>query len=180
MTKALLIIDMINDFIHPNGKLYCGDCKEIIKNIKILGNSKKIDDVIFVCDSHKEDDRELKLFIPHAMKGTWGSKIFKELKDSCPLVSIFHRVNKSSYSGFLDTVLEEVLNDLRIDELILVGVLTDICIAHTCYDAYLRGYKITVISDATKSFLEKEHNFFLRRMAELYGANVVYTKDVVK
>ena len=83
MAKVLLVIDMLNDFMDPQGTLYCGDeARKIIPFIKrkIDEYEKKGEPVIYICDSHDEDDKEFTKFPPHAIKGTWGAEIISELK----------------------------------------------------------------------------------------------------
>ena len=66
--KSLFIIDMLKDFINKDGALYCGDqSRKIIPFVKekIEEFHQRGDLVIFVCDSHDEDDLEFKTFPKH-------------------------------------------------------------------------------------------------------------------
>jgi len=179
MTKALLIIDMINDFAHKEGKLFVPSSRKIIPNILSLTDKadKRGVIVLYPCDSHREHDREVKLFGLHAKEDSWESKLIQELyKDSRYFDTGI--IKKHFYSAFSNSSLSELLNFLRIRTLILTGVCTDICIAHTCYDAYTRGYKLIVVSDATGTFTDKKHKESLDFIKQCYGAKIVKSRDV--
>ena len=73
---ALMVADMLNDFIDPQGSLYVGAAgRRIIPFVaaKIEETRRQGGVVIFVCDAHAQDDREFRYFAPHAVKGSWGS-----------------------------------------------------------------------------------------------------------
>ncbi len=170
--KALLVIDMLNDFLEPQGVLYCGDkVREIIPEVKSLVESflKEDSEVIFICDSHREDDEEFKLFKPHCIKGTWGSQVIKELS---PFLEKAKKVEKTRFSGFFKTELEEILRASGIEELWLTGVCTSICVMDTCKDAYERGFKIVIPVKAVGDFNPEFHEFALKRMEAVYGAKL--------
>ena len=80
--KALLVIDMLNDFIDKSGSMQCGDAgREIIPFIKdqISCFHKNNDKVFFVCDNHNEDDKEFEHFSKFTTKEL-NSKVYKGLK----------------------------------------------------------------------------------------------------
>ncbi|MCX6089205.1 MAG: isochorismatase family protein, partial [Candidatus Atribacteria bacterium] len=79
---ALIIIDMLNDFMHPQGALYVGEqvislihfCEKVIPQKR-----KEKSTIIYTCDTHWEDDEEFQLFPAHAVRGTWGHQVIEEL-----------------------------------------------------------------------------------------------------
>ncbi len=170
--KALLVIDMLNDFLDERGALFCGkDSRKIIPFIK-----KKIDyfhrkrnPVIFICDSHKEDDLEFKIFPKHAIKRKWGSKIIGELKVRKNDVI----VKKKRYSGFFGTKLARSLKEKRINEAQTCGVCTSICVMDTVGDLRDRDIKTTVFKNGISDFDKEAHKFALKRMEKIYGAKIV-------
>src|SRR3990167_8223576 len=135
--KALLVIDMLNDFVLKNAPLEVSKARGIIKNIRseISKAHRKNISVIYICDTHKKDDKEFNIWSAHAVKGTEGQKVVRELK---PGVKDYV-VSKTTYSGFFKTGLERLLKKLDIKDLTLTGVCTNICILYTASDATLRG-----------------------------------------
>ncbi len=173
--KALLVIDMLNDFVNEKGVLYCGEpSRKIIPQVKKLiqeflscGNP-----VIYLCDSHEKDDEEFKLFPSHCVKGSWGAEVVEELKPEKES-SLLYIIEKTRFSGFYKTGLEELLKKLGVDELWLTGVCTSICVMDTAKDAYERGFKLTVVKNAVADFDPEFHEFALKRMERIYGAKIV-------
>lgn len=58
-------------------------------------------------------------------------------------------IHKPSYGAFYDTPLESILKNLGRDTVIICGTLTNFCCGTTARQAYERGFKVVVGSDAT-------------------------------
>jgi len=172
--KALLIIDMLNDFISEKGALYCGkSAEEIVPSIKQLIQrfEKQGEPIIYICDNHKKDDEEFKLFPVHCVEGSWGAEIIEELKPKD--LKLVYIVKKTKFSGFYKTDLEKILKELKVKEVWLTGVCTSICVMDTAKDAYERGFKIVVVEKAVADFDKEFHKFALTRMQRIYNAKIV-------
>ncbi|HLQ70320.1 MAG TPA: isochorismatase family protein, partial [Bacillota bacterium] len=61
----------------------------------------------------------------------------------------------------------------NIDEVHLVGVVTDICILHTAIDAYNKGFDIVVHKGGVASFNADGHKWALDHFKNVLGAKVV-------
>ncbi|MGE0556875.1 MAG: cysteine hydrolase family protein [Burkholderiales bacterium] len=78
------------------------------------------------------------------VQGTWGWEIIDALKpEPGDLV-----VQKSRYSGFAGTTLENQLNGLDIRHLLFTGVATNVCVESTAREAYFREFWPILIEDA--------------------------------
>jgi|SRR6056297_132897 len=170
--KILLIIDMLKDFMDRDGVLFCGeDSKKIIPFIKNKINKFKSDNfpIIFIADSHEEDDKEFEMFPKHCVKGSKGAEILEELffKDAPVL-------KKSRYSGFFNTKLEELLYSYGSDiEVHVVGVCTNICVMYTVEELRNRDIKTYVYKDGVASFDPAAHEFALNQMESVLGAEIL-------
>ena len=169
--KALLIVDMLNDFVDKNGVLYCGETAQAIipfikKRLETFRNRGDL--VIYLKDSHDEDDREFERFPSHCVAGTWGNEIITELAPK-PGEKV---VPKKRFSGFYGTDLESILDSAGVDEVEIVGVCTSICVMDTVGGLADRDYKISVPVKGVTDFDQKFHEFSLKRMKQIYGANV--------
>ncbi len=170
--KALIIIDMLNDFIPKGAALYCGASGEkIVPFIKAKADETRKSGgvVIYVTDNHKPNDPEFKMFGRHAVKGTTGAKVIPELKPWRGDVV----VPKSTLSSFYKTNLDEVLKKNRVKEVDLVGVCTSICIMDTAGGLRVRGYPVTVYKKGVADFDQRMAKMALERMRKTYGAEVV-------
>lgn len=78
----------------------------------------------------------------------------------------FHLV-KRRYSGFIGTEFELLLRGLRIDTLVLVGGLTDVCVHYTFADAHQRDFFVRVVDDCVGGSSERAHAASLEAMEYL-------------
>ncbi|RKY42595.1 MAG: cysteine hydrolase [Candidatus Makaraimicrobium thalassicum] len=169
--SVLLVIDMLRDFMTEEGALYCGDnARRIIPFI-----ARKIDEcrssgckVIHVCDSHRPDDREFSIFPAHCVKGTRGAESIEELKP----VEQDIVIEKTRYSAFYGTELEKALKELDPETVFVSGVCTSICVMDTVGGLRDRDYRVVVYKQGVADFDAEAHEFALKRMADVYGAEV--------
>lgn len=140
---------MLDDFV--GGKLANQASLPTIEPISLLvDKARRSNDwlVIYANDSHLPGDFELDVFGEHAMRGTPGSRVIDALSPD-PADRI---VPKRYYSAFTQTDLDATCRTQGIERLVVVGQHTDCCCRHTAYDAFGRGIKLTVVSDATSVF----------------------------
>ncbi|WP_448111123.1 isochorismatase family cysteine hydrolase [Pseudomonas lini] len=83
-------------------------------------------------------------------------------------------IDKGRYSAFHRTDLDARLKALRVDTLIVCGVLTDVCVLSTVFDAFALGYHIRLVSDACTTTTLAGHYSAL-----LIMANWVYALEIL-
>lgn len=169
--KALLIIDMVNDFVLDEGTLQVPDARNIVLNIKdyIEEFHKNNDPVIYINDSHDPKDSEFNRWPPHSIKGTKGSQVFDEIKPQ----EQDYVINKRRYSGFYGTSLDLLLNELDVEELVITGTVTNICILATALDAYMRGFKLLIPENSVAGLDANDHSQALKQMEDIAGAEII-------
>jgi nicotinamidase-related amidase len=169
--SALIVVDMLNDFVDEKGVLYCGQtARDIIPFIKgrIEAYQKSGDLLIYLQDSHAEDDKEFERFPKHSVVGTWGHQIIPELAPRQGDIVI----QKRRYSGFFETELNDLLRRHEIQAVEVVGVCTSICVMDTVGGLANRDYDITVHRAGVADFDPEFHEFALKRIDKIYGAKV--------
>jgi nicotinamidase-related amidase len=82
-------------------------------------------------------------------------------------------VYKRRYSGFYHTNLDGILKSLNPDLVEVVGVCTSICVMDTVGGLANRDYKINVYKNMVADFDQEMHEISLKRMKNLYGANIL-------
>ncbi len=172
MTRALLVVDMIEDFVHEGGALYCGPSMAKIVPViqQELARARGAGQpVVYLTDNHLRDDAEFQMFPPHAIAGTKGAHIVPELAPATGDVVI----PKRRYSGFFGTDLDITLRERGVDTVRLVGDCTNICVLYTAADARNLGYAVEVVRDAVTSFDEEAHHDALRELEKTLGAKIV-------
>ena len=175
--RAILVVDMLNDFV--TGALKCDRGLAIVpKTAELLrGAREKGMPVIFCNDAHlKGIDHELKLWGDHAIAGTEGAEVIPELE----LCEKDYVVPKRRYSGFFHTDLDLLLKELGVDTVILTGLHAHMCVRHTAADAYQLGYGIVVAKDATDSFTEEDYLYGIKYLKEVYGAEITDVDSLLK
>jgi nicotinamidase-related amidase len=173
--RALLVIDMLNDFLDDEGALYCGyEAERIIPKVieAIEDHLKEDQPVIFLQDTHHEGDPEFRLFPPHCIEGSWGHQLIPVLVDYTRSDSV-HVIQKSRYSGFHGTELERLLAQLAPEVVTVTGICTSICVMDTVKDLWERGLRVRVLKEGVADIAEEAHQSALERMAKLYGAEII-------
>jgi ureidoacrylate peracid hydrolase len=106
-------------------------------------------------------------------KGTWGGEFTGVAPREGEGV-----VNKHRYSAFVNTRLDSVLRTLKIENVIMTGVSTNVCVESTARDGYMKDYLIVFVDDCTATGSEEEHQATLTNMRKHFGM-VVQAEDVV-
>ncbi|MEJ2315026.1 MAG: cysteine hydrolase [Nitrospirota bacterium] len=171
--EALLVMDMLNDFVREGAPLEVPETRRVLPNIKreIEEARKKGNPVIYVCEAHAPDDKEFSKFgwPPHGVKGTEGAEVVEDLKPQKGDI----KIEKTTYAGFYGTKLDETLKNLGVDTVRLTGTVTHICVLFTAYDAVLRDYNVIVVQDGVAGLAREDHEAGLRIMKNVLGAKLV-------
>jgi isochorismate hydrolase len=64
--------------------------------------------------------------------------------------------------------------------LIITGIHTHICIKHTSYGAFIKGYNIVIPEDAVNAFTKEDHKSGLSYIKDNYGAQLMRTSEIIK
>lgn len=149
MKTALVVLDMLNDFV--DGALANRAAVPIIDPIAALAAKARLDPnwvVVFVNDAHQPDDLEFKVFGEHALVGSGGAAVVPALAPREGDIV----VPKRFYSAFTQTDLDATLRVHNVERMVITGQHTNCCCRHTAYDAFIRGIETVVASDATCVF----------------------------
>jgi nicotinamidase-related amidase len=176
LKTAVIVIDMVKDFV--TGKLGFKGAVEIVPNIRRLlaaARARKIP-VVYVCDAHSPDDPELRVWGRHSMAGTEGSEIIPELKpeEGEPVFP------KHTYTIFYGDEPKGHLKKLGVKELVLVGVVTDICIQNSAAGAFFHGYDVVIPEDCVAATDKMAHEYALDYMKRIYGAKVKKSEEMMR
>ena len=169
---ALVIVDMQNDFVKPEGNLLVESAKETIAPIQsILKQARRSGTrVVYTQDSQVEGDPEWEIWPQHCRINSWGWQIIDEIKpENNDLICI-----KNRYDGFYGTWLEHFLSHIwQIKHIVIVGTVANICVLHTAASAGLRWYHVTIPAEAISALTEFDQALTLRQVSSLYAGNVV-------
>jgi ureidoacrylate peracid hydrolase len=177
---ALLIVDLQNDFLHPDGAYgRAGQSAPAITalpaRVKPLADAMRdrggwIVSTQFTLVPGKDGEpfvsphlRALRPFLARGdfLPGAWGHALVDELQPS-DLV-----IEKIAYSAFYMSRLEFVLRKAGIDALIVCGIVTNGGVASTVRDAHVREFRTVVLSDGCAAFRPEVHDTAIRDLATI-------------
>lgn len=177
---ALLLIDFQNDFCAPGG-FY-----DTVGNALEMGQAaarraaafaprareagvlvvlvRCVYDAPFVSDTMREWYEHKGFPLEYCRDGTWGAEFHEVEPAPGDIVVTKHR-----YSAFVDTELQAVLRSNSIENLLLAGVATNVCVESTARDAFMYDYRVTVLSDCTGSYSAELYEATLENMRRAFG-----------
>jgi len=166
--RALIIVDMLNDFV--DGKLANPKAQAIIEPLQRLLAYAREEGwvVVFSNDAHDPGDPELRVWGEHAMAGTPEADVIPQLEPrDGEIISPKHH-----YGAFDGTGLDELLKEKGVDEVVITGQHTHICVRHSSYGALTHGYKIFIPRDAVCGFEGVDEDEALEYLHMAYGATI--------
>ncbi|MFH2054613.1 MAG: isochorismatase family protein [bacterium] len=177
MSKAaLLVIDMQNQFAHPDGEIYLNESRHLVKRIVRLCNlfREQQRPVIYTRHQHAADNSDLGMMDTwwsgsHIFAGSWNSEIIEKLTPQATDIMI----SKNRYSAFLGTNLEQMLKEHAVSELVITGVMTNLCCETTAREAFMRDYAVYFCLDGTTTISEEMARGTIQNLA--YGFAYIVT-----
>ena len=152
--RALVIVDMQNDFVLPNAPQSVRGALQIIPNLqKVLRffREKKLP-VFHAIREYRADGSDIEktrlvgfLKQSYCVPNTQGVQIIQELSP----IDGEYRIIKNRFSAFMQTELDFILRRLEVQEIVVCGIQYPNCIRATVFDAIALGYDVTLIRDAT-------------------------------
>ncbi|MGV8146144.1 MAG: cysteine hydrolase family protein [Alkaliphilus sp.] len=163
---AILVIDMLNDFVGKKAPLRCPGGETITPDLQKLFKwvrEREGDEVqlVHIQEAHRKNDADFRVRPVHAVKGTWGSDFIKELYPE----EDEYIVQKRRHSGFAYTDLDLYLREENINTVAVTGVWTNVCVRSTASDALYSAYKVIALSDGCASKTEEMHEYGLNDLS---------------
>lgn len=189
---ALILIDLQNDFCHPNGTASRrGTDLQLIKPVfpqikKLLKGARKqnipiihaISEHSVWTDSPSQKERlgrtNQSAEFTYCEPGSWGAEIYQLFT---PLQQE-KTVVKHRYSAFYHTDLALILRSLHVKHIILVGLYTNVCVDSTARDGYMRDFFVTVPKDCVVSNDPQKHSYALDLLTDTF-AEVVSSDKIL-
>ena len=196
--SALIIVDMQNDFIHPNGAFGWLARQQPERSIDQQFLASTISSVKKLAEAFRKAGRPV-LYIAHVVKpnysdaafpywrgaglkekqfiveGTWGAQIVDELAPQ----KGEHLVIKKGFGGFSNTPLDTILRNLGVNTCVVTGVTTCVCVSTTIRGGGEYNYRMIIVNDATAEIQREQHEAELKTMARVF-ADVKTTDEVLK
>ena len=150
-SKALICVDFENEWTDKSSDYFVGDVSELIQKTNKLIDFCRKNNYKIIFTTHIEKDSD-SAFAPNSR----NVEIIKELHKQNSDVLI----TKNKISPYYKTNLEKELKNIT--EIVICGILTNLCVRSLAQDAYDRDFKITIIKDCCRAFDEETHEFTLK------------------
>lgn len=197
--SALIIVDMQNDFVHPDGgfaRIARENPDAGIDMPFIIGTIPQVKRLAAV---FREVGRPV-IYIAHVLKadysdaqcpywrvgisptdnhtfvveGTWGAQIVDDLKPK----EGEHLVVKKGFGGFSNTPLDTILRNIGATTCVVSGVTTCVCVSTTVRGGVEHNYRMILVKDAVAEVSRDTHEAELQTMARVFAD--VKTTDKVE
>ena len=181
---ALIVVDVQNDFCHNEGvfskyrKANLDQVQQAVKNLStLISKCREFEiPIIFIKTIHS----------PWTNSQSWGKRLegSGEKMRICPpneFGSQFYAVEpkendcivtKHRYSGFVGTDLDLILRSKGIENILVTGVATNVCVETTARDGYNRDYNVVFVEDCCGAYEKAEHEATLNNINKFFGTVV--------
>lgn len=178
MSTALMLVDVINDFFHPEGHNYYEIYAPILDRIlELLAAARQAGVPIFhVMEGHQRGpgvDFEWKKLPEHCYLGEFDAEPAAgvDIRDGVEYV-----VRKRRYSGFFATDLDLLLREAGVTRVVIAGVKTHVCVRATAQDAFGYGYEVIIPREAVGSNYTHLHTASLEDIDRYMGHVVDFSE----
>ena len=187
---ALMLVDMQNDFLHPEGAYgrnsqSCDAIAALPSRLKVAADAMRaaggwIVSTHFTLVPGKGGEpfisSHLKKLRPFLGKGDFvpggfGHALIDDLQPADLTVE------KVAFSAFFQSRLEWVLNRAGLDTLIFGGIVTNGGVASTVRDAHVRDFHNIVLSDGCAAFNDEAHSSTIKSLSTI--ADVATCDEII-
>ena len=159
--QALIVIDLQNDYF-PDGKFPLWNTESTLANVEAAIGNARARQIPVVLVQHVAD--ATKGIAPFFNEGTSGVAIHPRILAAAPDAII---VTKAFADSFHHTALEDTLSRLRVEELLICGMMTQNCVTHTAISKAAEKYSVKILSDSCTT---------VDQMIHLIALNAVSTR----
>jgi ureidoacrylate peracid hydrolase len=179
-TTRFLVIDVQNDFCaeggwfdkHGNDLVLIHEAVDRLVGFLDVARAvgmppifvRAIYDQIYLSPPMLERHARTGLGIDHCQSGTWGAEFFRVAPRDDEIVITKHR-----YSALKDTELNALLRAQRVENLIVAGITSNVCVESTARDAYMLDYHVVFLSDGSATYRAEAHEATLANIRRAFG-----------
>jgi ureidoacrylate peracid hydrolase len=191
-TSALIVIDVQNDFCHPEGGfakrgLDVSLAQEILPTLKRLmdeARSAGVQVILFRVvrteDTAWPAQNRLNTllygpdFVPLVEDGAWGADLCEGFEPQPGDIQL----DKNRYGGFTGTNLDLILRAKGIKTIIMTGVATNVCVESTAREGFMLDYNVVMVDDACATATRELHEGTMASIRGWFG-RVEKAEDVI-
>jgi ureidoacrylate peracid hydrolase len=178
-SSALLVVDIQNDYIHPEGSLGRSghDTSAVIAMIprlhRLIETARTCGiPVYFARNWHGPNTDSIPWKSRRAgrsggtagVAGTWGAEWYEVEPRADEVV-----INKHRYDAFLNTPLETMLRTKGVETVVCCGTATNVCVESTARAAHMRDFHLVLVDDCSACTDPVMHEGTLENVRRHFG-----------
>ncbi|MFE3883130.1 cysteine hydrolase family protein [Streptomyces lydicus] len=168
MTEVLVVVDMQNGFITPETAPVVPTVVDLVERWERTGR-----DVVFTRFLNPPGSPYERLMHWTGFRSPPENELIAQLTDhAARSVAVVDKVQYSAFTGELDKLVR-----LRMwTEFVICGIATEMCVLKTAVDAFERGFRPRIVTDASQTYAGAEaHEAGLALAARLVGPEQLTT-----
>ncbi|XCM28402.1 isochorismatase family cysteine hydrolase [Streptomyces parvus] len=173
--SALIVVDMINTYDHPDANLLVPSVRDALPNIsRLLGRARAEGvPVIYANDNFGEWRSHHGEIIEKCLAGDHADLVEAVLPDAASLFVV-----KARHSIFYETPMSYLLSQLGAGHVVLSGQVTEQCVLYSALDAHIRHLRVTIPKDAVAHIHNDLADAALRMMERNMGVTITTADNV--
>jgi nicotinamidase-related amidase len=170
MKDALLLVDVVNDFLHEDGEALLesyrsahGALRAAIERAHQVGVP-----IVYANDNFGVWDGDVRRLVRHAVEEGRGGELVAAVAPR----EEDRFVIKPRYSAFDHTPLVLLLRELASERIFMAGAATEACVVQSAIDARELGFKVSILAEACSSIDEQNERLALEYAEAVVGARL--------
>jgi len=161
---GLLILDMQEYFLDQDSHAYVPSARPILAGLNRLAARFREASRPVIATQHINTPADA------GMMSSWWSELITRDHARAGITAELdilpdEILQKSQYDAFYESSLGQILEDSRVEQLVIGGVLTHLCCETTARSAFVRGYEVFFLVDGTATYHRDFHTATLRNLA---------------
>jgi bifunctional isochorismate lyase/aryl carrier protein len=169
---ALLVLDLQEYFLQDDSHAFIPSAPAILPGISELIAAFKGADHPIVFTRHINTPKDA------GMMSKWWRDLInpKNARSHNTIIASTTKsihINKTQYDAFRYTALENKLHQLKIEQVVICGVMTHLCCETTARSAFMRGFEVFFTVDGTATYNEELHRASLLTLSHGFAVPVL-------
>jgi isochorismate hydrolase len=170
--SALLVLDMQEYFLSDRSHAFIPSAAAILPKVNALIEVYELAALPVILTQHVNTAQDAGMMV------FWWRDILSANMDMSRIDPRIEKregilITKNRYDAFINSPLEDLLNERNIKQVVICGVMTHLCCETTARSAFMRGYEVFFPVDGTATYTEAFHSAALLNLAHGFATPVL-------
>jgi len=153
---AVLVVDMQKYFLEKKSHAFVPSSSQVINPILNLVNKAKGNGLFCLQSRHLNNYQNV------GNMSVWWNDVIEETEEKSEICDQVAELGldtliKTQYDCFYETDLDDILKMNGIEQLVITGLTSHLCVESTARSAFVRGYRVIIPIDGIASYTEEFH-----------------------